>query len=767
MKRRDVLKMAPAPILGATGLFRGDRGILFPGFGNAARRDPALPAGAGGVAEIRPHHGSPALFLDGRPVFPAIAWTSAPRPEGWDFAAQAKANAETGIHIYAFDVGSGVEWSGPGPGRSGDRDFSTVEARFGRVLEADPQALFHLRIQLEIGHGDWWQRAHPDELEILDDGRRNGMSFASPVWRAEAKAFLQAYIAHLRSVGLYDRVIAYQVGAGHTGEWVKGESSMYRPCGDYSPPMRAYFGTWLRARYGGDAARLRAAWNNPAVTFETAAVPEAERQLEAGAGTFRDPVLDRDVIDYFHALADLCGDAVADFCRTVKAATGRKKLAGAFYGYVMELAWNGGFFKERPDSDYSTTQRSGHLGLGRVLDSPDVDFLVSPYGYGFRGLGGDSPSMLPAESVRRSGKLLLIEDDTRTHVDTRDPDYGRVKTLEDSKTILRRNLAHFLSRGEGCWWALWKVDAVREPAFGPLLREFREIGERAMSLDRSPAAEIAVLIDDESYFYETSRHYLDLPLIFQQRLWGLPRMGAPFDTYLLRDLVAGRLPPYKLYVFLNPLRLDDARRAALDGEIRRDGRVALWIYAPGYIRERPGIENMEALTGLRFGTGEQPWGPLVHITDFEHPITAGLSPALVWGTNFKLAPIFHVDDPEARVLGEVVYSQGNCRPGFAVKTFPAWTSVYSAAPNLPAPVLRGVARFAGVHLYSDAGDVLYANRNLLGVHTVNGGPRVFRLPRRAAEVVDLFEKRVVARDTDRFEVRLAPRSSALFLLDVP
>jgi hypothetical protein len=772
MKRRDVLKMAPAPILGAAGaagLFGHGGRVFFPGLGDPARFGLAAKAGAAGVAvaEIRPHHGSPALFLDGRPVFPAIAWTGAPRPDGWDFAAQARLNAETGIHIYAFDVGSGVEWTGPGPGRSGDHDFSTVEARFGRVLEADPQALFHLRIQLEIGHGDWWQKAHPDELEILDDGRRNGQSFASRVWRAEAKAFLEAYISHLRAVGLYDRVIAYQVGAGHTGEWVKGESSMYRPCGDYSRPMREYFGSWLRARYGGDAARLRVAWNDPAVTFESAAVPAAERQLEAGAGTFRDPARDRDVIDYFLALADLCGGAVADFCRAVKEATRRQKLAGAFYGYVMELAWNGGFFKERPDSDYSTTQRSGHLGLGRVLDSPDVDFLVSPYSYGFRGLGGDAPSMLPAESVRRSGKLLLIEDDTRTHVDARDPDYGRVKTLEDSRTILRRNLAHFLSRGEGCWWALWKVDAVREPAFGPLLREFRELGERSMALDRAPAAEIAVLVDDESYFYETSRHYLDLPLIFQQRLWGLPRMGAPFDTYLLRDLVAGRLPPYKLYVFLNPLRLDDARRAALDREIRRDGRVALWIYAPGYIRERAGLENMESLTGFRFGAGEQPWGPLVHITDFEHPITEGLSPELVWGTNFKLAPIFHVDDPEARVLGEVVYSQGNCRPGFAVKAFPEWASVYSAAPNLPAPVLRGIARYAGVHLYSEAGDVLYANRNLLGVHTVNGGPRVFRLPRRAAEVVDLFEKRVVARDADRFEVRLAPRSSSLYLLDVP
>jgi len=174
---------------------------------------------------------------------------------------------------------------------------------------------------------------------------------------------------------------------------------------------------------------------------------------------------------------------------------------------------------------------------------------------------------------------------------------------------------------------------------------------------------------------------------------------------------------------------------------------------------------MEDVTGLRFGTGEQPWGPLVHVTDFEHPITKGLRPEVSWGTNAKLAPLFHVDDPAARVLGEVVYSQGNCRPGFAVKEFPGWRSVYRAAPNLPADVLRGVARNAGVHIYSEAGDVLYANRSILGVHTVAGGRRVFRLPRRAGTVRDVFGKRTVASGVTEFEVRLEPRSSALYLLE--
>ena len=91
-----------------------------------------------------------------------------------------------------------------------------------------------------------------------------------------------------------------------------------------------------------------------------------------------------------------------------------------------------------------------------------------------------------------------------------------------------------------------------------------------------------------------------------------------------------------------------------------------------------------------------------------------------------------------------------------------WASVYSAAPNLPSPVLRGIARYAGVHLYSEAGDVLYATPQLLCVHTVAGGARTFALPRQVEIVYDLYERQVIAQDTDRVQITLAPRSTALY-----
>jgi hypothetical protein len=251
-------------------------------------------------------------------------------------------------------------------------------------------------------------------------------------------------------------------------------------------------------------------------------------------------------------------------------------------------------------------------------------------------------------------------------------------------------------------------------------------------------------------------------MILQQQFWGLPRLGAPFNVYLLQDFIEGRMKPYKLYIFLNALRLDRNRREALNKELRKDGRMALWIYGSGYVEDEPSIEHMRELTGFTFAAHKQPWGPQMHILDYTHPITEGLPQDLVWGTNNKLCPIFCLDDPQARVLGQVVFSRGNCKPGMGVKTFPGWTSIYVAAPNLPAPLLRGIAGFAGVHLYNRDGDVLYANRDLLGVHTVSGGNRTFRLPRQVEEVYDLFNRKAIAHNVTEFHVQLRPISSAFF-----
>lgn len=710
-------------------------------------------------AEVRNYNGAPTFFLDGVPTFYSALWLTTLTPGQWSDAEIVKKYADnTDIHIYAFDVGEA--WCGPGDGIDEHFNFSTVDAKFENIIKADPKARFHLRINLEQNR-TWWQELYPQECEVTSLGIQLQQSFASLVWREEAKDFLIAFAEHIQSIDICNLAIAYQVGAGHTGEWCKRNSSMANPCGDYSEPMRKHFQKWLRGRYFDDVSKLQKAWVDNNVTFDTAQVPSESQQLHASNYSFRDPRHERNVIDYFQCLAELSGDLVVDFCRTAKVATNGMSMAGAFYGYILEMSWNSCFFAEWPErwqeGEYTTLQRSGHLGLKDVLKSPDVDFLVSPYSYGFRGIGGHGPCMLPSESVRLHGKLYIYEEDSRLHTDPFHTTYGRAADFNQTQAILRRNFSYIATHGQGVWTFPNKDSHVFQE-----IKSFKEKGDFTVKTDRTSASEIAVFVDDESFFYESLKNGLDVSLIFHQRLQGLPRIGAPFDVYLLNDLLDGKLKAYKLYIFLNAFHLDKTRRAALKREVRKDGRMTLWIYAPGYLCEEPSLDNMQDLTGFIFGMGKQPWSSFMHIVNFNHPITANLSQDMFWGTESLISPHFHLEDKEATILGQVVYSQGSCVPGMGVKAFPDWTSVYIASPNIPAPVLRGIARFANVHLYNEDGDIIYASNSLLGVHSVSGGKRTFKLPRKIGQVYDILKEKPIAQNSDSFQVELEPISSTLF-----
>ena len=94
-----------------------------------------------------------------------------------------------------------------------------------------------------------------------------------------------------------------------------------------------------------------------------------------------------------------------------------------------------------------------------------------------------------------------------------------------------------------------------------------------------------------------------------------------------------------------------------------------------------------------------------------------------------------------------------------------WRSVYSPQPNVPADVLRKLAREAGAHIYCEAEEPLYANDRLIALHTIEGGPRTVVLPKKYRRVTELFSGRVVAEDADHFEDTLTVPCTVLYQLE--
>jgi len=206
----------------------------------------------------------------------------------------------------------------------------------------------------------------------------------------------------------------------------------------------------------------------------------------------------------------------------------------------------------------------------------------------------------------------------------------------------------------------------------------------------------------------------------------MPQSGAPWDFCLLSDIDDARLPDYKFYVFLNAFRVDDARRETITCKLKRNNATALFVYAPGYFgHDGPSLDNMRTLTGIHIVKDDAEGTPQV-VLDTKVSMVQGLNSSEPIGAKkLTVSPVFYADDPGVQVLGHLVNSQ---RAGLVVKQMDGWTSIYSSAITLPPPLMRRIARQAGVHIWLETDDALYTDGRFFGIHAATSGTKRIFLP---------------------------------------
>jgi len=74
--------------------------------------------------------------------------------------------------------------------------------------------------------------------------------------------------------------------------------------------------------------------------------------------------------------------------------------------------------------------------------------------------------------------------------------------------------------------------------------------------------------------------------------------------------------------------------------------------------------------------------------------------------------------------------------------------------------LQRIWRDAGVHLYLETNDVLYAGRDWLGIHTIQGGRKTIHLPF-PAKIIDPIKQQVLADSCQSLQIKLPPGSTTL------
>ncbi len=702
------------------------------------------------IAQVKVHNGTPTLFINGAPQSGMVWATYRPTAEVFgDFT-------KAGLDLFTFcgtptEAGYGLSktvWVAPG-----QFDYTEFDERVMMLLQANPNARFFPRLYLHAPK--WWSEKHPDDIVRMDpgdgkpvpfihSGGKPAPSWASETWRRDTVAALKRLIAHVEASPYADRVIGYHLASGTTEEWMMwgGNENQWV---DYSPANVARFRHWLKEKYGADQ-RLRAAWADPDVTLATATIPTKARRQKTECGSLRDPAKEQAVVDYYLYNADLVADTIGCFAKAVKDATGRRKITGVFYGYLLQLCGE------------QRQQNAGHLALEKVLASPDVDFVCSPTSYAFRKLGGEGTShfMSLAGSVRLHGKLWFDENDIRTSLSGgRVGEWGRLADMAGDILQQDKELANCIVNGAAQWWFDVGGNKYNHPTLMGRIGELAGKAREALALDRAPADEVAFVVDEKSLCYLRVADPLGNWLLLGQ-LPALHRIGAPVAHYLVTDL--NRIGGRKLFIFPTSFAPTAADRKAIDA-LKRDHHVLVFLGLPGGYRDGKFDEaGMAELTGIQLRLSREPATLRVTLKP-GHPLTDGLD-GVVYGHDHKTFPIGYADDSGAKLIG----SLPDGRPGLVVKEHGDWTAIYSSAPLLPAALLRQMAKLAGVHLYVESEDVVWASRQLLAISVKEAGTRKITLPRKA-NVRDLYRGTKIGDGIESFSADFEDRATRVFVIE--
>ena len=589
-------------------------------------------------------------------------------------------------------------------------------------------------------------------------------------WRSEIAGGLRHLIDHIQRSDYAAHVFGYIITGMMTEEWYHwsihtGELS------DYSAPMQAAFRGWLHKRYG-DIAALREAWRDPRVSFDTASVPSKADRQRHRERTFRDPAAEMPVIDYYLFYNEIIPETIDHFAGAAKEVTRGSKVVGAFYGYMFEFGGDPEF---------------GHNALGRLARSPNIDFMLVTASYGHRQLGrGADYLRSPALSLALHGKLWYHDNDVVSSkfpevirrlglkegfgpgtIQQTGENLGATRTTEETAWMYRRSAGFAL--GHGLFTSFFDLHGgyYDDPEIlAELARLYRVLGESA-KFDRSSAAQILLVADEAAGAYLTFENGAYARMLADTQPT-LNKIGAPFDSVLIDDLEQLDPSPYRLVIMFHTYLLSVEQRALVRRKLLRPGVTVLWLYTPGlFDGHHASMDSMAALTGLQVSGSDpaHPVAPRIELTRSEHPLVAALRAAgmTTLGPSDVKVQAFGVRDPGATVLGTL---PGNDLASLAVKTVSGLTSLYAVTSLLPPLFYRTVARLAGVHLYNDRDDTVYASRSYLTVNADGAGPRTLRLPR-PCDVIDPFSGRTLHRNVNQFSANLKDKETLLVRLAPP
>ena len=757
----------------------------------------AVSAGAAPpAAVVAPHNGRPTVFLDGQPAALAVYCPPGTLGDGSRMRLTTPRFAAHGMGAYFVSVPRTKDrkdffltpfWDGD---RISSRPLADGEVSMDHqvvvALANDSQA--RLIVRFGLYEPASWRRLHPDQLVVNERGEvLQTPSLASDLYWDAVARYSAAVIEYCEAQPWAVRLIGY--ANFHRDEGTH-EPLIDHWLFDRGPLMTARWRQFLREKYG-SVEKLRAAYGDREITFDAAAVPADKLRGPVPAASdvlyWQDARQNQPLRDYLLLVRDLYHQGFRKTAAAMHEALdrlGRKRFCVHDALKQTMLGWdNRGFFD--PVSPWQLAYPelmagSGHMGVAALFDTPGFDGLCTPHDYQARGVGGVFEPEGIVDSIVLRGKYFLCEMDTRTYCGT--DHYGRAEDDRQFAAVTWRNLAAALTRGFNAYWMDLHQDWFAGEAIHRVIARQVEVIRQSLDIPHATPPGIAMILDDQAVLETNGSGNFFNEAIMTEWRGGMVRCGVPARIYLLEDLELPNFPRHRVYYFPNLFRVNAQRLALLRQKVFRDGNVVLWGPGSGISDgQRIGPEPAAQLTGFQFDYMPTAYMHRVQVQDFSHPITAGLQADAILGGPLSYGPLLFPKD--GRSLGAAWTKQGRNYSGLAVKTFgrgprgessgnPArlgpgdWASVFTTAVPIPAEVWRGLARLAGAHVYCSTNDVLMADSNVVGLHSIQSGIKHIDLPEES-KVTDLVSNRVLSVRTRRISFSLKSPETRVFLLERP
>ncbi|MGE3126877.1 MAG: hypothetical protein AB7F50_00120 [Fimbriimonadaceae bacterium] len=694
----------------------------------------AIPKDAPQVVDVG---GIPTLIVKEKAVLPISFYATAPDEQRLATALdEIRLATARGVAIVSLGIDFYVEPEGV--------NQAVVECGFLLRQVASVAPTCSIVFRLNFRAPDQWESKYKSAAYVTEDGAQAEPSVCDDRFWGDAQEYLEAFVRKLRKVDADAQVIGLHLDRG---EWFHAEGEGY----DTSMAAQEGFREWLRHRYSSDVVSLRAAWFNGSAQFETIAVPEFRELSRSPIDFVRTDRKARAWVDYHLFLSDAVCDRLASLAMAVKAASDGYFLVGVSYGYTFE--WS--------------HPASGHLALGKLLRSPEIDYISGPPSYKNREPGKSGSFPAPIDSFALNGKLFISEDDFKTSISgVREPDEFNpaFRTPQALESAQWRGVGAALAHGTGVsWMDRWGNGWLSLPG----VWQRSESVQRALAMRLAApqtAPDVAMLVDERSLAYLLDAHAFDV--LIQNVYESLLRSGLSVGFYLLSDLgYREQFPDSKLYIFVNAWDIRREVRTAIKGRLQREGKTLFWLYAAGLFEGgRDSLERVREVTGIALRPQPFNYGLGTTLLNQRDPRCAALPIEKLAGDG-RLEPSYFAIPEGAQVLGE--YTQTGL-PSFVVDEFPGerdrrWTSVFLGEPVVGPAFLRALAEQAGIHVWSFQDDVIHVRPPFLCIHCTESGDRTLALPQKFV-AYSLTTKSWVETDGSRLTFHSLAGQTHMFLV---